>query len=499
MIDPLTTYLQTLVVSQGRRAGERFKALPWQRRFVRHAFRAGVKTAALSVARGNGKSALLAGIAAATLDGPLAVPRGECLIVAASFSQGRVIYEFARAYLGDKLADRRRWRTWDTAQQASIENRATGARVRVLASDPRRAHGLAPVLTLADEPAQWPASTGERLLAALRTASGKQPESRFIALGTRPADPAHWFSRMLAGGADYSQCHAAVADDPPFRKRTWAKANPSMAHMPDLLAAIRDEAKEAKSDVNSLPSFEALRLNLGTADETQAFLLDAGTWKRIEGHDAEQAGRCVWGLDLGTSAAQSAVAAYWPETGLLDCVAAFPRSPGLAERGIRDGVGNLYKTMHKRGELILAGGRAVEIGALLSEALSRFGAPVAVAADRWRAPELADALTAARVPVGTMAIRGQGFKDGAADVREFRRAVLSGAVKPVTSLLLRNAVSEARTAMDVAGNAKLAKQSEAGRRLRARDDAAAAAILAVAMGARGRPATRPRRHFVVGG
>ena len=39
-------------------------------------------TAALSVARANGKTALTAGIAAATLDGPLVVPRGETVIVA---------------------------------------------------------------------------------------------------------------------------------------------------------------------------------------------------------------------------------------------------------------------------------------------------------------------------------------------------------------------------------------------------------------------------------
>ena len=46
-----------------------------------------------------------------------------------------------------------------------------------------------------------------------------------------------WISRkMFAGSADYSQQHAAGPDDPKFRRRTWAKANPSMAHMPDLEA-----------------------------------------------------------------------------------------------------------------------------------------------------------------------------------------------------------------------------------------------------------------------
>ena len=68
--------------------------------------------------------------------------------------------------------------------------------------------------------------------------------------------------------------------------------------------------------------------------------------------------------------------------------------------------------------------------------------------------------------------------------RLFRRKVLDGEVTPVVSLLLRMAMREARTVSDPAGNSKLAKSSEGGRRLRARDDAAAASILAVAAGSR---------------
>ena len=297
---------------------------------MRGAFAAGIQSAALSVARGNGKTALLSGIAAATLDGPLAVPRGETVIAASSFEQARIVFEHVVAFMGDKLHDKRRWKVWDTAQQARIENRETGARVRCIGSDPRRAHGLAPVLVLADEPAQWPESTGERMVAALRTAAGKQPHSRFVALGTRPADAEHWFAKMLTGGADYAQCHAARPDDPKFHKRTWAKANPSVAHMPDLLAAIRNEANQAKADPALLASFEALRLNLGTDDVAVSTLLSAGLWQTIEGA-AEPGGPCIWGVDLRTSAAQSAVAAYWPATGRLECVAAFPAEPSLAE------------------------------------------------------------------------------------------------------------------------------------------------------------------------
>ena len=143
-----------------------------------------------------------------------------------------------------------------------------------------------------------PETTGERMVSALRTAAGKQPHSRFVALGTRPADETHWFSRMLGGGCDYSQVHAARPDDPKFQRRTWATANPSMSHMPDLEAAIRAEAKQARQDPGLLAAFDALRLNRGTQDAVVSTLLDVGLWRAIEG-TAERAGASVWGVDLG--------------------------------------------------------------------------------------------------------------------------------------------------------------------------------------------------------
>ena len=491
----LIAYLSGLRVTQGRRAGEPFRVLPWQARFIRGAFAPGVQAAALSVARGNGKTALLSGIAAATLDGPLAVPRGETVIVASSFEQARIGFEHVLAFMGETIRDKYRWKVWDTAQQARIEDKLTGARVRCIGSDPRRAHGLAPILVLADEPAQWPENTGERMVAALRTAAGKQPHTRFIALGTRPADAGHWFAKVLAGGGDYAQCHAARPDDPKFQRRTWAKANPSLAAMPDLLAAIRNEAKQAMRDPSLLAAFEALRLNLGTSDVMVAGLLDCETWVRLEG-DAPAEGPVIYGVDLGTSAAMSAIAGYFPETGRLEVLSAFPHEPSLGERGLRDGVGRLYAEGARRGELVLCGTSAVDISELLQVAMQRFGPPAAVAADRWREAELRDALKKAGVPRASLSLRGMGFKDGAEDVRAFRRAALEGRVTPVKSLILTAAMAEARTISDAAGNSKLCKGSEGGRRLRARDDAVAAAILAVSLGAK--RAARPAPGIYLG-
>ena len=50
-------------------------------------------------------------------------------------------------------------------------------------------------------------------------------------------------------------------------------------------------------------------------------------------------------------------------------------------------------------------------------------------------------------------------------------------------------MSEARLVSDPAGNQKLTKGSQGGRRMRARDDAAAATILAVSTGVRAYPNT----------
>ena len=487
--DRLIAHLAGLTLAGGDHDGEAFTVLPWQRRFVRGAFRVR-GPAALTVARGCGKSCLVAGIATAVVspEGPLHGRRREAVCVASSFSQSKVIFEDVLSFLRETydLSDRRMWRLQDSANNAMVEHRTSGARVRCIGSDPAKAHGLRPSLVLADEPAQWDASRSDRMLAAIRTGLGKVPDSKLIALGTRPADDSHWFAKMLAGSAAYAQVHAARPTDSPFRVATWRKANPSLDHLPSLAAELREEAHLARSDPSMLAAFRALRLNGGTSDVLVSALLDAETWERIEGEAAIE-GRPVWGLDLGTTAAMSAVAAYWPATGRLEAVAAFPALPDLGERGLRDGVGRLYLDMQRRGELVISGEHAVDIGGLLREALERFGAPVALAADRWREGELRDALKLAGVPLAALELRGQGFKDGGLDVRAFRRAVAEGAVTPWRSLLLTAAMGEARTVSDPAGNAKLAKRGEGARRTRAKDDAAAAAILAVALGVR-RPA-----------
>ena len=173
-------------------------------------------------------------------------------------------------------------------------------------------------------------------------------------------------------------------------------------------------------------------------------------------------------------------------TGRLEAIAAFPSEPGLLDRGRADGVNDLYVRMSERGELIQSGKHAVDLPEILEMILKRWRAPACIVADRWKQRDLFEALDRVKFPRVPTVARGQGFKDGSEDVTCFRRACLGGYVKPIESILLRAAMREARTVSDPARNEKLAKMSQGGRRQRARDDAVAAAILAVAVGYRER-------------
>ena len=489
-VDVVIKFLEGLTLSQGRRDGEKLTLLPWQRQFLAGALAPGSYQAALTMGRGGGKTTFMAAVLCAYLAGPLRQSRAEVVLVASSFGQARIAFEHALEFMRPALAANdaaKVWRVENSSQRAAITHRTTGARVRCLASDPRRVHGLAPVLAIADEPSQWPENTAGRMVSVLETSTGKIPGARIWMIGTRPLDPEHFFERALAGGpGQFAMRFEADPEADPSDPEQWSRANPSLDAMPDLRAIYAAQAEAARADPRRMPAFRALRLNLGEADESTAVLLDADVWERIERAESERRGDLVWGLDLGGGSAMSAAAGYWMESGRLTSLAFFPGSPGLKERGKTDGVGDLYLRMAERGELMLSGTHAVELPEVLAMLRRQWGRPTAIVADKWRADLLREALARARIEVCPLVLRAQGYRDGSQDLEAFRGACMADEVHPVPSLLLRAAMHEARVSVNSGGHSKLAKSTQGGRRSKARDDSIAAAILAVAEGKRER-------------
>ena len=481
---------ENCTIRQGPAIGTKFKVLPWQRKFIRHTFDDDGSLFALSVARGAGKSTLIAGVGCAALSGPAAQPGSDILIIASNFKQGGNIFRHVNWFLEAAVeADPKRYRIQNSTGVQEVHDKATDTRLIVLPFSSSGIHGYAPSLALCDELARWQASQIDETLASIETGLGKTGHGRMVCIGTQADVEEHPWAKILSTRADYAQLHCAGEDDPMFRATTWIKANPSLRYMPHLLAETRRYAQRAKKDENLIPAFRNLRLNLLGSDHMESFLLEVATWRRIEG-DAPATGPFILGIDAGTTASLSAAVAYWMDTGRADGFAVLPIKPSLEDKQQNEGAGRIYTSMAARGELIQRGEYVADLKALLQEAVRRYGEPVAICIDRWREGDVREALSAVSLPMTSIILRGQGFYHGGEDVRLTRRAALSGELTPVPNLGLRSGVTGARVVRDPAGNEKLSKTTK-----RIRDDFASALMLAVGEGQRRRRA-RPTRQLL---
>lgn len=129
--------------------------------------------------------------------------------------QARMVFDQTRAFLegrGHHFRRRRRSQQADSVNHAALGDRRTGGPICCTWSDPRRAHALAPLLILRDDPDPKEYWKQDRRPSALRTSLGKGRRARLVALGSRPPDPLYGFARMLDGAAGQSE-HGRVQGD----------------------------------------------------------------------------------------------------------------------------------------------------------------------------------------------------------------------------------------------------------------------------------------------
>ena len=175
----------------------------------------------------------------------------------------------------------------------------------------------------------------------------------------------------------------------------------------------------------------------------------------------------------------------------------FGSDPDIDARAKADTSGDLYKLAKRDGELLISSKRIPDVRELLREAAKRWGMPRSIVCDRWRLDELRDVLDGDDLPWRRVRLhaRGQGFKDGSSAIMAWRKATIAGRVHPVNpSRLLTFQLGEAVTVSDPAGNEKLARDAEGGRRKAARDDLVAASLLAVEYGLPSEEVETPKRH-----
>ncbi|RAI01197.1 terminase [Acuticoccus sediminis] len=478
---------------EGPMAGRPLKLAPFQKSFIKGALSDDVNIACLSVGRGNGKTALSAGLALGALLGVWDTqPRREILVAARTRDQGRIAWTYIEGLarsLPDELRARLQFRR-SPILSVTLDNEHE---IRVLAADGKSALGTSPTFVLMDERGHWALDKGDALEHALLTGLGKR-NGRALIISTSASDDAHPFSRWLDEPQNgvFVQEHRPAPALPADDRESLLIANPgAKGGIGASLEWLEAQARRAIARGGStLTSYRLYHRNERVAAEDRDTLLTVDEWLQCEVADLPpRSGPCVIGIDLGGSASMSAAAYYWPESHRLETRGWFPSKPSLLDRGQRDGVSDRYVQMHDRDELATLGDQTVPVAPWLAQVLQHVAGEnvVAMVADRFKQAELGEAMDKAGVRIPII-WRGMGFRDGGEDVERFRRAAYDGAVLSMPSLLMRSAIADAVVIRDPAGNAKLAKGRSLGR-----IDAASATVLAVAEGARMLGRTQPTR------
>ena len=446
------------------------KLLPFQERFTRAALAPGIRTAALSLPRGNGKSTL-AGMMLADhlrlLDGL------ECVLLAGSLEQARPVFRTVRDELGDV-----EWKHADSKTQIGSRHRGGNTRLRVIGSKGKTAMGLVGVpLVVADEPGAWEVTGGQLMHSALQTALGKPGSAmRVIYIGTLAPAVSGWWHDLVSAGSTGSTHVTAVTGD----RKTWdrwstiKRANPLMSRFAESRAVLLEERDKARRDERKFAEFLSLRLNLPTGAESE-MLLTLPDWERVIGRPIpEPAGAPIVGVDLGGNRAWSAAVAIW-ETGRVEAVAVTPGVPDIDEQERRDRVpSGTYRELVNDGRLLVADGlNQPEPDQLLSAVLDLWGPPACVVADRFKAGALQDAV-GGRWPVEFRIMRWSEQTEDVDGIRKLARDWCIG-VDEESRRLLAFSIATALVEPDTSGNVRLKKR---GTHNTSRDDVAAAFVLA---------------------
>ena len=277
-------FLEFLPITKGILRDKRMVLLPHQREFVERVYADGdvVRLAISSIARGNGKTGLAAGLVLAHMIGPEAEPRGEIYSAACNTKQAAIVFAEVEAIV-NAVPEFEQFRIKATSFWKRMEVRAgkgKGTVYAVLSGEKEAAHGLAPTLWVYDELGLAP---NRQLLDALQTASGKRDRSLGIVISTQAADDRDTFSLLIDDAIKSKdpgivvQVLAAGVDEDPFAEEVIRRVNPALDIYLNERDVFADAAQAKRSPVHE-PRFRNLRLNQRVDARSEKRLLTPAQW-----------------------------------------------------------------------------------------------------------------------------------------------------------------------------------------------------------------------------
>ena len=453
-------------VPEGKLVGQPLKLMAFQRKFILDIYDnpKGTSRAYLSVARKNGKSALIAAILLAHIVGPEARQNSQIISGARSRDQASLVFKLAEKMV--RLSPRLSQLIKIVPSQKSLVGLPMNVEYRAISAEAGTAHGLSPVLAILDEVGQVRGPT-DSFIEAIETAQGAHDDPLLIAISTQAATDGDLFSIWLDDAANakdrriVSHVYTATEDCEVMDKAAWKAANPALGEFRGL-KDLEDFAKQAARLPAKENSFRWLFLNQ-RIEATSPFL-NRGEWEANKAAPQVEGGMtCFAGLDLSSSRDLTAFVMVFPDGDKYHVVPQFfMPSDGIRDRAKEDKVP--YDVWAKQGFITLIDGPVIVpavVAQHVAEAAQDFDLQL-MAYDRWRINDFTRELDTIGVQL-PMQPYGQGFKDMAPAVDKLERLVVDHKLlhgdNPVLNMCAANAVAE----RDPAGNRKLNKAKSIGR------------------------------------
>ena len=461
--DLVCDFIEThLIIPEGRHVGQPVRLRPWQRKIIGGIYEPDVRRVIISLARKNGKTAIVAMLVLAHLIGPRALRNAQIYSAAQSRDQAAIVFKLAAKMvrMSPILSKPENVVVRDSAKE--LYSPLTGVFYKALSADATTAYGLSPVLAIHDELGQVTGPRSE-LYDALETAMGAQEAPLSIIISTQAPTDADLLSRLIDRAKTEGNprtrlfLYTSEADDDPWDEATWHKANPALGDFLSL-KEMEDQAEEARA----LPAQEAAfrNLNLNQRISPEGHFISPAVWALNSGEpDLSAFERCpvYVGVDLSATQDLTAVIALAiDEEGVRHLRAwFFLPGEGLKQRAERDRVE--YDVWAANGFLTpIPDSKTIDedfIAKQLAPVLSRMDIR-AVAYDRWQFESLRKAFARVGYEPPFLEDFGQGFKTMTPALKALETVLLDGRARHGNHPVLTMCAANVRTVPDDAGNRK---------------------------------------------
>lgn len=270
---------------EGKHVGKPMLLEPFQKTFIRDVYDnpAGTRLGILSIARKNGKSALIAAIMLAHLVGPEARLNSQIVSGARSRKQASVVFNLAAKMV--QLSSELRKIVRIVPSGKTLHGLTMNTEYQALAAEAGTAHGLSPVLAIHDEMGQVRGEF-DAFIEAIETAQGAYDDALQLVISTQAPNDADMLSIRIddakRSGDPTIVCHvyAAPEDAELTDPKAWEAANPALGSFRSL-TEIENKAAEAARMPSVENSFRNLYLNQRVSRFTP--FVSASVWRACAG------------------------------------------------------------------------------------------------------------------------------------------------------------------------------------------------------------------------